>query len=98
MNLDYRAEVEERTAQALSSRLRRRVGPESIIIDVPEAVSFEVSLPVVSGSQDVDYSEANTVFTPQVVADFTRTLRKMRLVLEPAVAESVDDPREIIEL
>jgi HD superfamily phosphohydrolase len=98
MNLDYRAEVEERTAQALSSRLRRRVGPESIIIDVPEAVSFEVFLPVVSGSQDVDYSEANTVFTPQVVADFTRTLRKMRLVLEPAVAESVDDPREIIEL
>lgn len=98
MNLDYRAELEERTAAALSARLKRSVGPEAIIIDVPEAVSFEVSLPVVSSESDVDYSESNTVFTPQVVSDFTRTLRKIRLVLEPSIAQSVKDPREILEL
>ena len=69
----------------------------SVIIDVPEPVGFEVSFPVLIGDAIVDYPHAGTVFTPQVVADFTRTLRRIRLILDPSVMTDCPHPVRLLE-
>mgnify|MGYP006276912519 CR=1 FL=1 len=81
-NLSHRKELEEEIA--------RRLGVDdshSVIIDVPEAVSFEISLPVLTDSGTVDYPDSGTVFTPSVVRDFTGHLRLIRLIVRPGLAD-----------
>ena len=70
--------------------------PLSVVLDVPEKISFEVRFPVAFDHGLVDYPDAGTVFTPAVVADFTRTLRRMRLMLEPDLASSVSNPERTL--
>lgn len=74
----------------LESRIARDLGASedeySVIVDVPEAISFEVNMPVVTESGYVDYPEAGTVFTKDVVRDFTANLRKIRLIVRPDLA------------
>jgi hypothetical protein len=65
---------------------------------VPERISFEVSIPVRDGEQVVAYPDSDTVFTPQVVADFTATLRKIRLIVHPGLIDHVDDAADLLEL
>jgi uncharacterized protein len=91
--------------EALEAAIARRIAlatgidcrSDAVILDVPEAISFEVNLPVVSGDRVLDYPESATVFTPQVVRDFTRTLRRVRLMLRPDIADAVERPVEILE-
>ncbi len=97
-SLDARAALEERIAERLAARARGRFGPESVIVDVPERISFEVSIPVRDGEQVIPYPESDTVFTPQVVADFTATLRKIRLIVHPDLTSHVHDAAELLEL
>ena len=91
-SLAIRAEVEERLAQELAAQAGIRSNPLDVVVDVPERISFEVQFPVVVGEQMVDYPDAGTVFTPAVVSDFTRTLRRIRLILSPELADRVDMP------
>lgn len=52
-------------------------GAETVIVDVPEPISFESDLPIIgTGSGFSDYA---TVFRPEVVASFTRSLRVIRV-------------------
>ncbi|MFW5842684.1 MAG: hypothetical protein ACOCW6_02055 [Spirochaetota bacterium] len=91
--------------EALEAAVARRIARESgidcrsdsVILDVPEAISFEVNLPVVTGDRTLDYPDSATVFTPQVVRDFTRTLRRVRLMLRPDLADAVKNPEEILK-
>ncbi len=94
MDLDLRAEAEERIVTIL-----RRPGDTHLplaIIDIPEGISFEVSFPVVDGERIVDYPSAGSVFTPLVISDFTRTLRRVRLILHPELAERVSEPIDLL--
>jgi len=95
-NLDERITMEERIAARIGKKLSSDVRPEEVIVDVPERISFEVSLPVHTADSYVDYPESGTVFTPQVIGDFTHTLRRIRLVLSPRIAERVTDPGEYL--
>jgi hypothetical protein len=95
-SLAVRSRLEEAIAARLSRRLSRDVSPEAVIIDVPEAISFEAAFSVVTTEGPLSYSEAGTVFTPQVVSDFTRTLRKMRLIVDPELAPEVADVDELL--
>lgn len=97
-SLDTRAALEERIAERLAAGARGSFGPESVIIDVPERISFEVSIPVRVGDRVVPYPESDTVFTPQVVADFTATLRKIRLILHPDLVAHANDAAALLEL
>jgi HD superfamily phosphohydrolase len=97
-SLAERAALEERIAERLARRAAGRFGPESVLIDVPERISFEVSIPVRDGEQVVAYPDSDTVFTPQVVADFTATLRKIRLIVHPGLIDHVDDAADLLEL
>jgi uncharacterized protein len=91
LDLPYRARVEQRIANQLSSG-SGTVDPLGVVLDVPERIGFEVRFPVVTDRGLVDYPDAETVFTPAVVADFTRTLRRIRLILHPDIASSATDP------
>jgi hypothetical protein len=64
----------------------------SVVVDVPEKIGFEVRFPVAFDDRLVDYPNAGTVFTPAVVADFTRTLRRIRLMLAPEIAATATEP------
>ncbi len=83
-DLNLRSRAEKLLAEAITRTGTAPVPDEAVIIDVPEAVSFEVHLPVTDHGAVVSYPEADTVFTPQVVADFTRTLRRLRVIVDPS--------------
>lgn len=60
----------------------------SIIIDVPEQISFEIDIPVISNGKPIDFSSSASVFSKPVIEGFTETLRKIRLFL----------PKELLSL
>ncbi|MFW5717162.1 MAG: HD domain-containing protein [Spirochaetota bacterium] len=95
-DLPQRAAVEERAQELVSARLGRPIAPLQVIVDIPEAVSFEVNFPVIEQDTVLDYPDAGTVFTPHVIGDFTRTLRRIRLILEPRIAAELNDPRALL--
>lgn len=95
-NLGQRTAVEERLRRLISRRIGREIDPLDVIIDIPEAVSFEVNFPVIDEDRVIDYPDAGTVFTPHVVEDFTRTLRRIRMILEPGVASDLDAHRQLL--
>ena len=92
-DLDHRSTVEE--------RLRRAIGaaatPYSVIIDVPEAIGFEVRFPVIDGGKVLDYMAAGTVFTPAVIEDFTRTLRRIRLIVDTSLADRLSGATGLLQ-
>ncbi len=94
--LEARSAAAGRLAGIIREETGRDVNSCDVILDVPEAVSFEVAFPVLDGKEVIDYPDAGTVFTPAVVEDFTRTLRRIRLVLEPSVAASLSSPHELL--
>lgn len=94
-DLAVRAAVEEDICRELARRAGVRPDPLSVVIDVPERIGFEVRFPVIIGDELVDYPEAGTVFTPAVVSDFTRTLRHIRLILSPELAQSTAEPGRV---
>jgi len=95
LDLEYRAAVEQRIADNLSEN-STPIDPLGVVVDVPEKIGFEVRFPVALDDGLVDYPDAGTVFTPAVVADFTRALRRIRLMLKPDLASSVSDPGRIL--
>lgn len=95
LDLDYRAAVENRIARMLSSR-GSPVDQLAVVLDVPEKISFDARFPVVNDTGLVNYPDAGTVFTPAVVADFTRALRRIRLMLEPNAARRVVDGQAMV--
>lgn len=97
-SLEERTMVERRIAEHLAAGMQGSFGPETVIIDVPERISFEVSIPIQDRDKILAYPDSDTVFTPQVVRDFTNTLRKIRLIVHPKAAESIKDPASLLEL
>ena len=70
-NLEYRLDFEKQKTKEL--------GCSDLIIDIPEPISFEINLPVLSGGKYTSYIDAESVFSGPVVNGFTRSLRKIRL-------------------
>ncbi len=54
-------------------------GCTDLIVDIPEPISFEVNLPVVSASGTISYLDSESVFSGPVVEGFTESLRKIRV-------------------
>ena len=70
--------------------------PEEIIIDIPENISFEISLPILTETGEKPFSGSSSVFTPPVVRSFTGSLRKLRLFVAPHLVERLPRPQEIL--
>jgi HD superfamily phosphohydrolase len=64
-------------AEDLSSALGRRVPPESVIVDVPERISFEIDIPLSdpAGPGNAAGLDVSSVFGRLGGADFPRALR-----------------------
>jgi len=81
--LDTRQKVENRCSSMLSAATGRPFDDLSLIIDLPEAVNFEVAFPISDRGVIRDYLDAGSVFTPAVVEAFTANLRLVRVFVTP---------------
>lgn len=65
-----------------SSRSKSFFNKNQIIIDLPEPISFETQIPVISNNS-MEYSFQNTqsIIHPELVSGLTRSLQKIRLFL-----------------
>ncbi|MDR2078815.1 MAG: HD domain-containing protein [Treponema sp.] len=59
----------------------KTLGPESIIIDIPEPISFETGLVV--ADEGCYFSESSSVFNPKVVDSLIKSLRIIRIFVDP---------------
>ena len=83
--LPARLAAEQAIAREASRILGRPVPAWSIIIDIPEPISFEIDLPVqesggTGGSRP--FAEADSVFTEATVRGFGSALRRISLIAE----------------
>jgi hypothetical protein len=76
-----------RTVSAGGSAGNPRSAPARIVVDVPEPISFESDLPVIG--TNASFTAWSTVFRPELVASFTRSLRVLRVYAEAGVTEKV---------
>lgn len=86
-DLSSRGRLEAKVADTLSVFLGSPVGPDEVLIDVPEDISFESDLFV--SDEGRPFSESSTVFSAEVVSGFTASLRVLRLALHPRAAALV---------
>jgi HD superfamily phosphohydrolase len=87
--LDARSVAAARLAARLSAGRVREIRDWEVVIDIPEAISFESDIPVATPAGTVPYLTAGTVFTAGVVRDFTASLRVLR-VMAPVDPENLD--------
>lgn len=86
-DLAARSRLEAEVADALSVFHGSPIGPDEVLIDVPEDISFESDLFV--SDEGRPFSESSTVFSAEVVSGFTASLRVLRLALHPRAAALV---------
>jgi uncharacterized protein len=78
-SIDARLALEERLAKEAGGLIGTAVSPECIIVDVPERLSFELSIPVIDPGRAEpargDAAETGSVFDGMGREDFPRSLR-----------------------
>lgn len=90
-----RQELEAEIARDLRGRGHRSLQDHQVLLDLPDAISFEADLPVLS--REVSNFSEESVFSPSVVSRFTATLRKIRLVAPPETARTMGDPLQYLQ-
>ena len=79
-NLSARTNYEEKLRSKINSSVSLDYNPWDIIIDIPENISFEASLPVIGkDGQLKSFSKTDPVFSAPVIKSFTDSLRKIRV-------------------
>ncbi len=81
--LEKRTEVEAAIASELRSSSSVPVSESDIVIDIPERISFEVDMPIADGDSIRSFPDAGSVFTADVVREFTASLRRVRVMCRP---------------
>ena len=89
MDLSERFALEEKLAKALGEQSSRPWSPQEVIIDIPEAISFEVDLQVKKGDRICSFRDSESAFSPEVVENFTHSLRKVRIFIPRERFENV---------
>ncbi len=90
LDIENRLAASDRAAGRLSSQLGMTVHPWEIIADIPEPISFETDLGVLTSDGEKDFASSETVFTGAVVTGFSRSLRKLRLFADPRIAGKLE--------
>jgi HD superfamily phosphohydrolase len=85
-DVQERLVFEEELGQIVAEALGRALPVESLIIDVPEPIKFEIDLPVVrpETGQMTIYENSGSVFNRDSVRAFTRSLRTVSLFIDDA--------------
>lgn len=79
-DLEKRTEFETELAHRLSGKLGAHVDEADIVIDIPERVSFEVDMPISNSHGVMTFPDSASVFTEDVIREFTATLRRVRVM------------------
>ncbi|GHV26077.1 phosphohydrolase [Spirochaetia bacterium] len=92
LDIGRRSRHEEALAGELS------LNPEVLIIDVPEPISFETGLYVTgeSGESGCYFAESSTVFKPGVVESLVKSLRIIRIFVDPDYESKVKSNPELM--
>lgn len=72
---------------AVEAELERQAGASSVVVDVPEPVSFESEMPVLGTG--LAFNAWSTAFGPEVVESFAGSLRVLRVYSDEPSAERV---------
>ncbi len=83
-DLKQRTAFEAELASRVAVKLGVSVGEADIVIDIPEQVSFEVDMPISDSGAVSSYPDSASVFTEEVIREFTATLRRVRLMCRAA--------------
>ncbi|MCL2792464.1 MAG: HD domain-containing protein [Spirochaetaceae bacterium] len=86
-SLDKRHEKEDEILLFIRKKYFPNCGEESVIIDIPEKISFEVNLPVFYKNNFDNFTESGSVFNGTVIKGFTETLRKIRVFMPENICE-----------
>ena len=95
INLTNRAEMEKEISLAFKLRGKPGISPYSVIIDIPEDISFELEVPVKIDDTFADYSSSGSVFTPPVINGFVTAIRKIRIIASESLAKKVKGGKEL---
>jgi HD superfamily phosphohydrolase len=81
LELDERSRYEEALAEKFSVLFGHPIGPESVIIDIPEPVSFEIDLYV--PDEGCYFEQSSGVFKVETVQGFIASLHRVRIFVDP---------------
>ncbi|AEF85121.1 metal dependent phosphohydrolase [Treponema primitia ZAS-2] len=81
LDISRRSRYEEALATELSEALGETLRPEDVLIDVPEPISFETGLYV--SDEGCYFSESSSVFNAGSVESFVKSLRIIRIFVDP---------------
>ncbi|TVQ24149.1 MAG: HD domain-containing protein [Spirochaetaceae bacterium] len=79
-DMGARTRLEADLAREMTGMLGVTVDETDVIIDIPERVSFEVEMPITERGRIQDFPDAGSVFTTDVVREFTASLRRVRVM------------------
>ena len=94
LTLKGRFDMEESLASELSSLLGKSLGGLSLIIDLPEPVSFESGLFV--SDENCFFAASSSAFKRSLVDAFVKSLRIIRVFVDPSYGEKIKQLREEI--
>ena len=97
LSLSERSLMEKSLAAEISSVLRRPLGAEALIIDLPEPISFECGLFV--NDEKCFFSDGSSAFKSSLVDAFVKSLRIIRIFVDPSYDEEIKHLRkEILQI
>jgi len=96
VDLEKRLIAENRIAEFLSNQFNFPVPGESVIIDIPEPISFEIDLPIQGDEEVLPFIRSGSVFNPSVVKSFVDSLRKVRIMVKPQIAGEISRHKELL--
>ncbi|MDC7126643.1 MAG: HD domain-containing protein [Spirochaetales bacterium] len=82
-DLDFRMKYE--------NELKKDFKTTDLIIDIPEPISFEIELPVITPDGEKSYTESRTVFSAPVIEGFTSSIRKIRVFVPEKDLNLIDE-------
>jgi len=97
-SLDKRHDKENEILLFIKKKYFPNCGEESVIIDIPEKISFEVNLPVFRKNKFDNFTESGSVFNESVIKGFTETLRKIRVFMPKNICEKLFEKSSGLEI
>lgn len=88
-NLEDRRRIESSIRIKFEDALGIGMADSDIMIDIPENISFEMDIMVRDNEEIESYRHAPSVFTADVIQQFIRSLRKIRITVSDRVAKKV---------
>jgi HD superfamily phosphohydrolase len=98
ISLDKRNNKENEILSFIRKKYSSSFGEESVIIDIPEKISFEVNLPVFRKNKFDNFTESGSAFNETVIKGFTETVRKIRVFMPENICEKLFENSQTAEI